>query len=210
MSSAGGRQVPQAVLLGTENRAKQERLAWLLEDLGLKLVTPSQAALAAPWVEEDGLSHRANATAKAVAWSVAYGGMAIASDGGLVVPALGHGWDSLKTRRFFEGDDLGRARELLSLMAHLEMEGRHAYWVEAVVVADRGRLLHTAEGRSGEGIIALEADDALIKGGFWIGAVWYFPQLGKRYAEMNDIELAQVGDHWSALKGQARNLLGQH
>ena len=47
--------MPQAVLLGTENRAKQERLAWLLEGLGLKVVTPAQQSVEAPEIEEDGL-----------------------------------------------------------------------------------------------------------------------------------------------------------
>ncbi len=202
--------MPRAVLLGTQNRAKQERLAWLLEGLGLKLVTPAQAILTAPDVEEEGPSHRANATAKAIAWSEVYGGMTIASDGGLVMPALEPAWDSLTTRRFLEGDDLGRARELPSLMAHLDGKERRAYWVEAVAVADRGRLLHTEEAQSAEGIIALEVDEALIKDGFWVGAVWYFPQLGRRYAELTPEELSRVGDHWTALKEQMRNLLGPH
>lgn len=199
----------RAVLLGTENRAKQERLAWLLEGFGLTWVTPAQASLAAPWVEEDGPSHQANATAKAVAWSEVYGGMAIASDGGLVVPALGHGWDSLRTRRFWEGDDLGRAHALLSLMAQLDGKERRAYWVEAVAIADRGRLLHGIEVRSGDGIIARDVDEALIKDGFWVGAVWYFPKLGKRYAELTPEEMSSMGDHWTALKGHMGTLLGQ-
>ncbi|MDO8751177.1 MAG: hypothetical protein Q7K03_08545 [Dehalococcoidia bacterium] len=211
--------------------------------------------MAAPKVREDGLAHQANATAKAVAWSVAYGGMAIASDGGLVAPALGDWWDSLRTRRFLEGgsviskvrkvqgtsvpsgglgvsprlkspplrhgegdiggevkaegDDLGRAHALLSLMAHLDGKDRRAYWVEAAALADRGRLLHTAEAQSGEGIITREVDETLIKDGFWVGAVWYFPQIGKRYAELTPEELGRVGDHWTTLKGQMRNLLGQ-
>ena len=200
----------KAILLGTENRAKQERLAWLLEGLGLKLVTPAQASLAVPVVEEDGPSHQANATAKAMSWSEAYRGMAIASDGGLVVPALSYWWDSLRTRRFFGGDDLGRAHGLVSRMAHLDGKNRRAYWVEAVALADHGRLLHTLAAQSGEGVIAGEVAERLIKDGFWVGAVWCFPQLGKLYAELTETELQQVGDHWSAFKGQIRKLLGQH
>ncbi len=202
--------MPQTVLLGTENRAKQERLAWLLEGLGMKLITPAEASLAAPEIEEDGPSHQANASIKAEAWSEAYGGMAIASDGGLVVPGLGDLWNGLRTRRFREGSDLARARELLSRMAHLDGKERRACWLEAVALADRGRLLHTIEAQSAEGMIAMELDEALIKDGFWVGAVWYFPQMGKRYAELTQEELERVGDHWTALKGQTRRLLGPH
>ena len=202
--------MPEAILLGTENQAKQERLAWLLDGSNVNLVTPAQASLAVPVVEEDGPSHKANATAKAISWSEAYGGIAITSDGGLVVPALGDWWDSLRTRRFFERDDLGRAYELLSRMAYLDGKKRSAYWVEAVALADRGCLLHTLTAQSSEGVIARKVDKRLIKDGFWVGAVWHFPQFGKLYAELKETELHQVGDHWSALKWQTKQLLRQH
>ena len=198
--------MPQALLLGTENRAKQERLAWLLNGSGRTWVTPAQVFLAAPRAQEDGPSHEANAIAKAMAWSEAYGGMAIASDGGLVIPALGSGWDSLRTRRFSSGDDVARARELLALMSSLAGKDRRAYWTEAVAVADHGRLLHAIKAQSGEGLIAQNVDEALVKDGFWVGAVWYFPQVGKRYAELTPAELQLVGDHWTALKAQTQKL----
>ena len=201
--------MPQALLLGTENRAKQERLAWLLDGTGRTWVTPAQVSLATPRAQEDGPSHRANAITKAMAWSEAYGGMAIASDGGLVIPALGSGWDSLRTRRFSSGDDVARARELLALMSSLAGKERRAYWTEAVAVADGGRLLHAIEAQSGEGFIAKEVDEALVKDGFWVGAVWYFPQVGKRYADLTPAELEQVGDHWKALKAQVQKLFAR-
>ena len=192
------------ILLATENRAKQERLAWLLEGFGLTRATPDQVSVAAPDILEEGASHEENADRKAVAWSQAFGGMAIASDGGLVVPALGQTWDSLKTRRFSSADDASRARDLLGMMESLMGTDRRAYWMEAMALADSGRLLHTISAQSGEGYIAQDVEEALVKDGFWVGAVWRFPLLDKFYAELTDTELHQVGDHWTALKEQMR------
>jgi XTP/dITP diphosphohydrolase len=169
-------------------------------------VTPDQISLATPEIREEGSSHQANAQAKVLAWSQGYQGKAIASDGGLVVPALGDRWDSMLTRRFSSANDAERARDLLILMASLTGRDRRAYWLEAVAVADSGRLIHTLSVQSGEGCIALDVHEGLIKDGFWVGAVWYFPQLGKRYAELTVTELQQAGDHWTALRKQVRQL----
>ena len=195
------------ILLATENRAKQERLAWLLEGSGLTWATPDQVSVAAPDMLEEGASHEDNADRKAVVWSQAFGGMAIASDGGLVVPALGRRWDSLKTRRFSPTDDVSRARHLLGMMESSMGTERRAYWVEAVALADSGRLLHTISAQSGEGYIAQDVEEALVKDGFWVGAVWRFQLLDKFYAELTEAELHQIGDHWTALKERMRQWL---
>lgn len=200
----------EEVLLATENVAKQERLARLVEAVGMAWITPEEAGLeATEGQEQEGASHQANAMEKATAWSLAYGGMAIASDGGLVVPGLGAGWDSVRTRRFSAADDLGRGRELLSLMAHLEGNERRAYWVEALALAHGGMVLQTLVAQSGEGAITLDVREDLIKDGFWVGAVWFFPQVGKRYAELTPAELQRVGDHWWSLEGLLRKSLGR-
>lgn len=197
------------VLLATANLAKQERLAWLLEGTGFAWLTPQQAGIAPPPAREDGISHGANATAKAVAWSSAFGGLALASDGGLVIPALGRRWQPLWTRRFQAGDDLARAEALVEMMAGLEGYQRRAYWEETVAMADAGRVTSTCSARSGQGMIATDVAQELVQDGFWVGAVWRFPQLNKRYAELTPQELRQVGDHWAALKEKVRGLLGQ-
>ena len=94
-------------LLGTTNPAKLERLRWLLDGLPIETVDPSSLGLSGLDIEESGATHEENAGLKAEAWSQAAGLPALASDGGLVIPALGDDWLSLHTRRF-AGEDAER------------------------------------------------------------------------------------------------------
>ena len=194
------------ILLASQNPAKRERLAWLLEGLGYDLIGPEAVAVAPPEPQERSPSHNGNAEEKAVAWSRAFGGLAMASDGGLVIPALKERWDSLRTRRSVEakGDDIARVQALVDLVTPLREEERGAYWVEAVALADAGEVLMTFQARSGPGVIGSSFDSAHIHGGFWVGAVWRFPKLGKVYAELSEEELWKIGDHWTNLKGQVQ------
>ena len=194
------------ILLASGNRAKRERLGWLLEGLGYDLVGPETVAVALPEPQEDGPSHKGNAEEKAIASSLAVGGFAMASDGGLVIPALKGRWDSLRTHRSggAKRDDIARVQALVDLVTPLPEEDRGAYWVEAVALADVGEVLMTFQAMSGQGVIATSFDPAHVGGGFWVGAVWHFPELGKVYAELTEEELRRVGDHWTGLKEQVQ------
>ena len=88
------------ILLATGNPAKQQTLRWLLEGLDLRPTTPEQLGLESV-PEEEGDTHQAIARLKAQEWSLAGSTLAIASDGGLVLPALGAGKGSapMKTPR---------------------------------------------------------------------------------------------------------------
>lgn len=197
--------LPRTVLLATDNVAKQKRLSWLLEGLELQFVTPAQLP-SRPGLREEGRSHRANAVRKATAWSLAFGGTAIASDGGLVVPALGARWRSLHTQRFAgsERSDAERATALLDLVGPLAGQQRRAYWREVVAIAEAGRLLRTFQVRGGEGVIASTFARKDIRDGFWVGALLHFPSVGKPYARLTPEELRRVGDHWAALRSRVR------
>ena len=200
-------QSTKVILLGTNNQAKQERMSWLLKDSGYICVLPKQLSLEMPLIPEEGPSHESNARTKALVWSQLYGGLALASDGGLVIPALGSYWDSLNTHRFSTSNDVRRAHDLLSIMTSLKWHQRHAHWSESIALANNGNLLHLLSARSGDGFIARDVKISLIKDDFWVGSILYFPQFGKRYAELTQEELRLVGDHWMALKELIRNFL---
>ena len=102
------------ILLGTSNSSKQNALRWLLEGLPLALRTPSQLGLA-DVPDERGDTHQDIANAKALDWSRSGSMLAIASDGGLVLPALGESWESRYTHRF-AGPDATNAQRLERLM----------------------------------------------------------------------------------------------
>ena len=204
------------ILLASGNPAKQEELRRLLEGLPLAPVTPAELDLAAD-PEETGETHEQIAREKAQEWSRQGSMLVIASDGGLVAPALGLNWESRYTQRFAgpAADDAERRRRLLELMRPHTGAGREASWVEALAVADRGRPLKSWELKGASGVIAEnaevgEAGDtgetgetagiAAPTAGFWFFTLWYFPQFGKYYNRLTDAEKASLGDHWTVLR----------
>ncbi len=190
------------ILLGTTNPAKEGRLRWLLEGLPLEPVLPKALGLDSKEVPEEGASHEEIARLKAQGWSCLTGMLAISSDGGLVIPALGPRWDSLLTHRHAgEGvDDADRVAHLLRLMRPYTGEERGASWVEAVAVAEKGRALAAWQVRGPAGYLLEEPDPAPMVPGFWAFSLWYFPHLGKTYNRLDPQELKEVGDHWIQLK----------
>ena len=120
------------ILLATGNGDKQQTFRSLLDGLPLLPVTPAELGINAT-PDEDGDTHEAIAREKAVEWSRAGSTLAIASDGGLVIPALGSRWESRHTRRFAgpEVDDSQRVDRLLELMEPFTDAARNASWAEA-------------------------------------------------------------------------------
>jgi XTP/dITP diphosphohydrolase len=189
------------ILLATGNPAKQQTLRWLLEGLPLSPVTPRELGLdLAP--EEEGETHEAIAHLKAREWSQAASMLAIASDGGLVIPALGERWESRFTHRFAgpAADDAERLRRLLELMQPYQGQQREASWVEALAIADRGRALASWELQGSTGVIAESPHDSPHVPGFWVFSVWRFPQLGKTYNQLSPQEKEALDDHWTRLR----------
>ena len=193
------------ILLATGNSAKQGVLRQLLVELPLSPVTPAELGLSAD-PDETGETHEAIALEKAQEWSRLAGMLAIASDGGLVVPALGHNWESRYTHRFAgpAADDDERRRRLLELMQPFTGPEREASWVEALAVADSGRPLKSWELKGGNGRIAETPEPGPLAPGFWVFTLWYFPKLGKYYNQLTGGEKEALGDHWATLRKLVR------
>ena len=197
---------PTPILLATGNPAKQRALRDLLEGLPLSAVTPADLGLAAD-PEETAETHQAIAVEKAVEWSRLSGMLAIASDGGLVVPSLGANWESRYTHRFAgpTADDDERRHRLLELLEDAKRTDGEASWVEALAIANSGRPLKSWELKGGRGVIAMEAEPGPHAPGFWVFPLWYFPHLGKYYNQLSESEKASLGDHWATLKQLVRD-----
>ena len=199
------------ILLGTSNPAKQDTLRWLVEGLPLNPVTPGQLNLhAAP--EETADTHEAIAQVKAQDWSRAGSMLALASDGGLVLPALGSEWQSRYTHRFAGpvADDAHRQERLLELMRPYQGEERQASWVEALAVADRGNLLASWELQGANGIIGDRPANSPPTSGFWAFSVWYFPEFGKTYSELSLQQREELDDHWVRLRRSVHSFFQDH
>ncbi len=195
------------ILLATGNRDKQTEFRRLLHGLSFAPVTPVEAGLGGV-PEEQGDTHEAIARDKAAQWSRAANMLAIASDGGLVIPALGPRWESRYTHRFAgpAADNDERLRRLLELMRSCHGEDRRASWVEALAIADRGRVLVSWELSGGIGYLD-EQPPAGPLPEFWVFSVWRFPQFGATYSQLTDAQRGSIDDHWGRLRRLARRYL---
>ena len=209
---------PPPILLATGNPDKLGMLRWLLEGLPIRLrpVTPAELNLSAD-PDESGATHEAIARAKAAAWSDAAGGiLTIASDGGLLVPALGPHWESRHTRRFAgpAADNRQRLARLLELMQPYQGESRRAQWVEALALARHGQVLASWQLTGATGYIDNpppgnqapdNADDDMPE--FWVFNIWRIPQFNAPYRRLTPQQREAAGDHWTRLRRLARRYL---
>src|SRR5262245_61866624 len=128
------------LIVATRNPAKVEQLVRLVGDLATVEPLPPDGDDA----PEDAHSLEANAITKAVFWSrqIDRGEFVAATDGGLLIPALGDRWNPVLTRRFAGMvGDLDRARALLTLAHDLTGDQRRIDWQEALALARDGTLL---------------------------------------------------------------------
>ena len=198
---------PTSILLATGNRDKQEEFRRLLRGLPFAPVTPAEAGVRGV-AEEKGDTHEAIARDKAAQWSEAASMLAIASDGGLVIPALGPRWESRYTRRFAgpAADNDERLARLLELMRPFHGEDRRASWMEALAIANRGRVLASWELSGGIGYLDEEPPDAPLPE-FWVFSVWRFPQFGATYSQLSAGQRESIDDHWGRLGRMVRRYL---
>ena len=170
------------IVLSTTNPTKAAYLAWLVDGLGLQCRTVEGLP---PPPAESGQTLAENARLKALHYSRAANSLAIASDGRLHIPALRERWDPLLTHRF-AGDsasDTERARALLTLMEGLHGNERRAFFLEAVAVADRGRLLGEWEA-PGETALVAEAMSERLVSNFWAGSLLLYSRLRRFRTEL--------------------------
>ena len=195
------------ILLATGNPDKQAEFGRLLDGLPFSPVTPAEAGITGV-PDEAGDTHEAISRDKAAQWSSAASMLVIASDGGLVVPALGPRWESRYTRRFAgpAADNGERLSRLLELMRPCRGEDRRASWVEALAIADRGRVLVSWELSGGTGYIDDRPPDGPLPE-FWVFSVWRFPQFGKTYGQLTASERESIDDHWERLRRLVRRYL---
>ena len=142
-------------------------------------LVPNFAAL--PKFEEAANTFGENAVGKALHYSHFAEGLVVADDSGLVVPALG-GAPGVHSARFAGPDasDADRICKLLDAMRGKKGADRRARFVCVVVLAERGEV---------RGVFSASAEGELLDAprgecGFGYDPIFFFPDLGKTYAEI--------------------------
>jgi inosine/xanthosine triphosphate pyrophosphatase family protein len=197
------------ILLATGNVAKQAKLRWLIEGLGFEAVTPRDLGLDGFDPAEDGTTHHDVAASKALAWANAADCLAIASDGGLDIPALGPNWNSLFTKRAAGdvSDDEARADHLVSLMRGKPGPEREAFKREAVAVARPGTVLGVWAAGGSVGRVVERYDPSKIEDGFWLPAILWDARFGKVVADLTPEESEQTENGWNEIRAEVRPFL---
>jgi len=138
-----------------------------------------------PSFEETHPTFAENAAAKALHYSRLTPEMVFADDSGLVVPALG-GAPGVQSARYAGpyATDAQRVEKLLGEMRGKTGNERAAHFVCAIALAKEGRALAIVTAPVHGQIL----ESARGKAGFGYDPVFYFPALGKTFAELSPEE----------------------
>jgi XTP/dITP diphosphohydrolase len=197
------------VLVATSNAGKLRDFAGAAAPYGITIANlPHFSSL--PQVVEDGVTFEENARKKAESYSLAVpGALVLADDSGLEVDALGgapgvHSAryagrdpqnDEAHTADLNTDDEANNARVLRELKAVPEQK-RNARFVCVLAVAREGQILRTFRGAA-EGIIL---DSPRGQNGFGYDPLFYFPQIGKTFAELTVEEKALYSHRGAAFR----------
>ncbi len=169
--------------IATRNAGKLREFRELLLPLQSEILSLADLGVDAEF-EESGNTFAENARLKAVEYSRIVRFPVLADDSGLEVEALG-GRPGIHSARYAgpEASDEDRVRKLLT---ELERAGgeRAARFVCSLALAQGGTLLLESEGEC-RGTIAREPRGT---NGFGYDPVFFFPALGRTYAELSQAE----------------------
>jgi XTP/dITP diphosphohydrolase len=192
------------LVLATLNLAKGREIAALLADV------PFTLRLLADWPgatlpEETGASYAANALLKARAAARQVGALALADDSGLEVDALGGGPGLRSARYGGPGlDDAARRQRLLDALADVPAARRTARFRCVIALVDPAGPEHLHEAVA-EGVI-LDAPRG--RGGFGYDPLFFYPPLGRTFAELSEAEKGAVSHRGQAVAAVRRRLAG--
>jgi XTP/dITP diphosphohydrolase len=198
------------LVIASGNQGKLREFSALLAELPLT-IEPMPAGLA---IEETGATFAENARIKAIAVARATGCWALADDSGLSVAALG-GAPGVHSARYADTDPARIERlltELEQANAAASQQGqpsdRSARFTAALAIADpTGTIMIEVEGHC-PGQILKAARGA---GGFGYDPIFYVPEVGLSFAEMDKATKARLGHRGRALAlllPQLHQLLG--
>jgi XTP/dITP diphosphohydrolase len=194
----------RTVLIATSNAGKLRDFAGAAAQDGITVLgIPGFSSL--PPVVEDGLTFEANARKKAEEYSRALPGeLVLADDSGLEVEALGgapgvhsarYAADEPRSAECNTEDEANNARVLRGLMS-VPPEKRGARFVCVIAAARDGQMLKTFRGMA-EGMILETPRGA---NGFGYDPLFYFPQIGRTFAELSAEEKSRFSHRGAAFR----------
>jgi XTP/dITP diphosphohydrolase len=190
-------------VLATANRAKAREMAALLEGIPFRILNLADFPVVTLPLEGES-SYAENALAKARAVASATGEMSLADDSGIEVDALGGGPGVLSAR--YGGlslSDPERCKLMLREMAAVPREKRTARFRCLIAIVCPCRRRETIVEGVVEGVL-LEAPRGA--GGFGYDPLFFYPPLGRGFAELSAEEKNRVS-HRAQAVARAREWL---
>lgn len=185
------------VVLASKNAHKLQEISKITEKFDMELVLESQLGVDID-VEETGSTFEENSFIKAEAVMKATGLPALADDSGIAVDAL-NGEPGIYSARYgFDPslDDWGRLELLLKNTEQVPDGSRQAQFVCVItLVTPEGQVIQARGEAHGE-LLRQPAGE----GGFGYDPIFYYPPLGKSFAELSPEEKNQVSHRAQALK----------
>lgn len=184
---------PLILVIATRNAGKTNEIRALLEDFPLDIRNLDDFG-PIPEVVEDGLTFEENAYKKASFTARVLGFPALADDSGLVVPAL-NGDPGVHSARYAGPDATDEDRSKKLLQAMTDVSDRRAAFECVISIAVPGGAALTYESRC-EGEITQSPAG---RNGFGYDPVFFYPPLGKTFAELSRDEKNTVSHRGQAL-----------
>lgn len=185
------------VVLASKNAHKLKEISKITEKFDMELVLESQVGVDID-VEETGSTFEENSFIKAEAVMKATGLPALADDSGIAVDAL-NGEPGIYSARYgFDPslDDWGRLELLLKNTEQVPDGSRQAQFVCVItLVTPEGQVIQARGEAHGE-LLRQPAGE----GGFGYDPIFYYPPLGKSFAELSPEEKNRVSHRAQALK----------
>jgi non-canonical purine NTP pyrophosphatase (RdgB/HAM1 family) len=199
-----GRMTARKVLVATSNAGKLRDFAGAAAPFSITVANiPHFSSL--PEIVEDGSTFEENARKKAEGYSLAVPGeLVLADDSGLEIDSLG-GAPGVRSARYASeksfpaatnANDEANNALVLRELKDVPFEKRSARFVCVLAVARDGQTIHTFRGTA-EGVI-LDAPRG--EHGFGYDPLFYFPQIGKTFAELSAEEKAQYSHRGEAFR----------
>lgn len=154
------------LVIASTNSHKVERLTWVAAPHFDKIVVQSQKID----VKETGRTFEESAIIRAEHISKYYGVYAIASDGGVVVPAEGDTRNEALARRLLGHatvTDKNKGNDSLEVRRLREEEDRAVIWRESIALAWNGRLLFSSEVEGDRAVVSTAYDPTRYQIGVW-------------------------------------------
>ncbi len=184
------------VVLASKNPHKLAEISRITEPFGFELVLQSELGIQVD-VQETGTTFAENSLLKARAVMEATGLPVIADDSGLAVDAL-NGQPGIYSARYgFDEslDDKGRMLLLLKNMEAVPDDRRQAKFVCVITFLTPDGCQLQARGEAYGQLLRQPAG----AGGFGYDPIFYYPPLGKTFAELSDMEKNRVSHRAVAL-----------